>query len=239
MHPCHRPRRSARWRAAARPRRCWTRCWTRRPRCRTCARRSQATAAASCRRTGRRSATRCCRRAPPARARCRPSRRPRTPRRVPARSLTLRTAMGRAAVSGRRCSCDRAACLKTAPRGRTPPARLATLPARAPPACSRLQRCQVPGPERGRAGQVCLEYLERYYVLITFTAFLFDPAMGPAAPARAAQACAQSRATRSLSRELCGKKLLGSSGRCAATSHALSACPGTLLVAFPNLDASR
>ena len=90
--------------------------------------------------------------------------------------------MGRGVVPGRRCSCDRAVCLKTAPRGRTPPARLATLPARAPPACSRLQWCQVPGPERGRAGQVCLEYLERYYVLITFTAFLFDPAMGPAAP---------------------------------------------------------
>ncbi|KAK9839780.1 hypothetical protein WJX81_000925 [Elliptochloris bilobata] len=30
--------------------------------------------------------------------------------------------------------------------------------------------------------QVCLEYLERYYVLITFTAFLFDPAAGPCAP---------------------------------------------------------
>ena len=39
-------------------------------------------------------------------------------------------------------------------------------------------------PHQGTAprGQVCLEYLERYYVLITFTAFLFDPGAGPAAP---------------------------------------------------------
>ena len=27
--------------------------------------------------------------------------------------------------------------------------------------------------------QVCLEYLERYYVLIAFTSYLFDPAFSP------------------------------------------------------------
>jgi hypothetical protein len=30
--------------------------------------------------------------------------------------------------------------------------------------------------------QVCLEYLERYYVLIVFTAFLFGPSFDPSSP---------------------------------------------------------
>ena len=29
------------------------------------------------------------------------------------------------------------------------------------------------------AAQVCLQYLERYYVLIVFTAYLYDPAFNP------------------------------------------------------------
>jgi len=82
---------------------------------------------------------------------------------------------------------------------------------------------------------VCLEYLERYYVLITFTAFLFDPAMGPAAPPPGS--FGQWAARRPELRRH-APKAAGPSGAMCRDVACIISLHDTLLVVSPNLDAT-